>query len=179
MTAAPVLETDRLRLRPFRAADFEAYSAVMADPGVVRHIGGQPLAREEAWRRLLCSPGLWAMLGYGYWAVERKQDGVLLGQVGLADFKRDMEPSIEGVPEMGWIFAPYAQGRGYAAEAVAAGLAWADRALAAPETVAIIAPGNARSIRLAERAGFGARVPARYHGEEIWLFRRHAPERTG
>ena len=80
---------------------------------------------------------------------------------------------------MGWIFAPPAQGQGYAGEAVAAALAWADRALKTRETVAIIDPDNSRSIRLAERAGFGARVPARDHGEEIWLFRRRAPERTG
>ena len=38
---------------------------------------------------------LWATLGFGYWAVEAKDDGRLLGQVGFADFKRDMEPSIE------------------------------------------------------------------------------------
>ena len=172
MAAAPVLATDRLRLRPFRTEDFEPYSAVMADPNVVRHIGGQPLAREEAWRRLLCSPGLWAMLGYGYWAVERREDGAYVGQIGFADFKRDMQPSIEGLPEMGWIFAPKAQGRGYASEAAKAAMAWVDAALKAPETVAIIDPDNAPSIRVAEKIGFAEREQAQYRGETILLFRR-------
>jgi RimJ/RimL family protein N-acetyltransferase len=169
---APVLATERLTLRPFRESDLAAQAAVMADPEVVRHLGGTTFSREETWRRILCAPGLWALLGYGYWAVERRSDGAYLGQVGFADFKRDMRPSIEGLPEMGWIFAPAAQGRGYCTEAVLAGLAWADEALTEPEITAIIAPGNAASIRVAEKAGFGAREAASYREEPILLFRR-------
>lgn len=148
----------------------------MAQAEVVRHIGGQPLSREDTWRRLLCSPGLWVLLGYGYWVVERLEDGAYLGQIGFADFKRDMDPSIEGLPEMGWIFAPEAQGRGYATEAATAALAWADSALEAREIVAIIDPANASSIRVAEKAGFAARSEARYRGETILLFRRTPPD---
>jgi hypothetical protein len=40
--------------------------------------------------------GLWLTYGFGYWAVERKSDGLLVGQVGLAELTRDMQPSIEG-----------------------------------------------------------------------------------
>ncbi|HYD38579.1 MAG TPA: GNAT family N-acetyltransferase [Allosphingosinicella sp.] len=172
----PVLETERLRLRPFRHSDLEPHAATLADPEVVRHLSGTPHSREESWRRMLCAPGLWALLGYGYWAVERRVDGAWLGQVGFADFKRDMMPSIEGLPEMGWIFAPHAQGQGFAGEAVAAALAWADRALAPAEIVAIISHGNAPSIRVAERAGFAERSEARYRDEPILLFRRRRPD---
>ena len=49
----------------------------MGDPLVMTHLGGQPLAREDAWRKLLCGAGLWGLLGYGYWAVERREDGAL------------------------------------------------------------------------------------------------------
>jgi RimJ/RimL family protein N-acetyltransferase len=144
----------------------------MGDPEVVRHLGGTPFSREETWRRLLCAPGLWALLGYGYWAVERREDGAYLGQVGFADFKRDMQPSIEGIPEMGWIFAPYAQGQGYATEAVLGGLRWANEALAGREIAAIIDPDNGPSIRVAERGGFTCREEASYRGAPILLFRR-------
>lgn len=174
---APVLETVRLRLRPFRESDLEAHAAALGDPTVVRHLGGKPLTREEAWRRLLCAPGLWKLLGYGYWAVERRADGAWLGQIGFADFKRDMTPSIEGLAEMGWIFAPHGQRQGYAGEAATAALEWADRTLAEPEIVAIIDPENSASIRVAERSGFGERHPAVYHGETILLFRRRTPLR--
>ena len=174
MRDAPVLETARLRLRPFEPRDLDSHAASLADPEIVRHLGGNPFTREESWRRMLCGPGLWAMLGYGYWSVERREDGAWLGQVGFADFKRDMSPSIEGVPEMGWIFARHAQGRGFALEAVRAALGWADSVLPASEIAAIISPENAPSIRVAEKAGFGERSEARYRDEIVLLFRRHS-----
>jgi RimJ/RimL family protein N-acetyltransferase len=83
-----------------------------------------------------------------------------------------MTPSIEGLPEMGWIFAPFAQGQGYASEAVAAGLAWGDETLKAPEITAIINHENAASIRVAEKNGFSLREEASYRGAPILLFRR-------
>ena len=169
---APVLETGRLILRAFRAADLEPQAATLADPGVMRYLSRDPMSREEAWRRVLAMPGLWALLGYGYWAIEEKSSGTWLGQIGFADFKRDMEPGIEGSPEMGWILAPWAHGRGIASEAGAAALGWADQALAGTEVVAIIDPENRASIRVAEKLGFGTANEASYRGERVLLFRR-------
>jgi RimJ/RimL family protein N-acetyltransferase len=168
----PVIETPRLRLRAFREEDLAPWAATMGDAEVVRYLGGHPFGREDTWRRLLTAIGLWPVYGYGYWAVERKEEGDLIGQVGFSDFKRDMQPSIEGLPEMGWIFSPHAHGKGYASEAVAAGLAWADEALKAPVIPAIIDPDNAPSIRVAERCGFTEREQATYRGAPILLLRR-------
>jgi RimJ/RimL family protein N-acetyltransferase len=153
---APVLQTARLILRPFRADD----------------VGGQPLAREDSWRKLLCGAGLWRLFGFGYWAVERRSDGTMIGQVGFAEFQRDLSPSIRNIPEMGWLFTRDAAGQGYATEAAMAGLAWIDAALAPPETVAIIDNDNSASIRVAEKCGFALREPAVYRDEPILLFRR-------
>jgi RimJ/RimL family protein N-acetyltransferase len=168
----PILETPRLRLRTFREDDLAPWAATMGDPEVVRHLGGTPFGREDTWRRMLLSVGAWTIFGYGYWAVERKAEGDLIGQVGFADFKRDMRPSIEGLPEMGWILSPHAHGKGYAREAVEAGLAWIDETLEPPIIPAIIDPGNAPSIRLAERCGFAEREDATYRGAPILLLRR-------
>jgi RimJ/RimL family protein N-acetyltransferase len=170
-SAAPTLETARLRLRAHRLEDFEPILAMVGDSDTMRHISGAQ-SREEAWRRLLCGPGLWQMLGYGYWVVERREDGLVLGQAGLADFKRDMEPGIESLPELGYVFAAHAQGQGYAREAVAAVLDWADETLRPEQMVAIIDAANAPSIRLAKQAGFSIREEATYKGEPILLFRR-------
>jgi RimJ/RimL family protein N-acetyltransferase len=172
MSTAPTLETARLRLRGFSEADLDPWAAVMADEAVMRHLGGTPQSREESWRRLLGGAGAWALLGYGYWAVERRADGALVGMAGFADFKREMQPSIEGLPEAGWIFAPAGQGQGLATEAVGAALDWADGTLPAREIAAIIAPDNAASIRVAEKSGFTGREEAQYKGEPILLFRR-------
>jgi RimJ/RimL family protein N-acetyltransferase len=171
---APVIETKRLRLRPYRASDLDAQWASMTDQQVVRFLGGIPQSREETWRKILGAPGLWALLGYGYWVVEGRDDGLYLGQIGFADFKRDMKPSIEGIPEMGWIMARQAQGRGYATEAALAALDWADEAFGGEEIVAIISHENAASIRIAEKTGFVSRQEADYKGEPILLFRRPA-----
>lgn len=172
---APVLQTARLKLRPFRADDVDAQAAMMGDAQVMRHLGGQPLAREESWRKLLCGAGLWPLFGYGYWAIERRADAVMIGQLGFADFRRAIEPAIEGVPEMGWLFAAEASGQGYATEAGLAALAWIDGALAPAQIAAIIDAANAPSIRVAEKLGFAAREEARYRGEPILLFRRQRP----
>ena len=169
--SAPTLETARLRLRAHRVEDFDAIFAMASDPSVMRHISGAQ-SREEAWRRMMCGPSSWALLGYGYWALERRDDGAVIGQVGIADFKRDMKPSIEGQLELGYLLAASAQGQGFATEAALAVVGWADRILAARELVAIIGGDNAASIRVVERCGFTQRQPATYRGEPLLLFRR-------
>jgi RimJ/RimL family protein N-acetyltransferase len=169
---APRLETSRLVLRPFTAGDVDAQAAMMGDAVVMHHLGGQALSREDAWRKLLGGHAFWSLLGYGYWAVERRSDGAMIGQIGFADFKRGVTPAIEHLPEMGWLFAREAFGQGYATEAGLAALAWADGVLQAPEIVAIIDAENTASIRVAEKCGFNENEPATYRGEPILLFRR-------
>ena len=169
---APVLQTARLTLRPFRAGDADAQAAMMGDAEVMRHLGGRALSREDAWRKLLNGHACWSLLGFGYWAVERRSDGAMIGQAGFADFQRDLAPSIAGLPEMGWLFARDAAGQGFATEAALAALAWIDEALAPPETVAIVDADNHASIRVAEKCGFAQRETALYRGAPILLFRR-------
>ncbi len=169
---APVLETERLRLRPFRHEDLAVHAEILSDPIVMRYLGATPHSREESWRRMLCAPGLWALLGYGYWAVERRDDQLMIGQIGFADFKRGLDPCIEGIPEMGWIFASHVHGQGYAFEAAQAAISWIDASGLGDEVTAIIDPENAASIRLAERIGFADKTTATYRGEPILLLRR-------
>ena len=45
--SAPTLETERLRLRAFRRDDLDAHAATLADPEVMRHLGGAPTSRED------------------------------------------------------------------------------------------------------------------------------------
>jgi RimJ/RimL family protein N-acetyltransferase len=169
----PTVETARLRLRASRETDLAAHAAMLGDSETMRFIGGLALSREESWRKLLAGPGMWHLLGYGYWTVEEKESGAYLGQVGFADFKRDMSPSIEGIPEMGWLLVPQAQGRGFATEAILGALSWADAGgLPGREIVAIIDAANLASIRVAEKAGFTVREEGTYRGEPILLCRR-------
>ena len=170
-----MLETERLLLRGFREDDLAEHAAILGDPVVMKHFGGQGFGREESWRRLLGGVGLWQLQGTGLLAAERKADGKLVGHAGLFDYHREITPSIEGVPELGYIFAAEVHGQGYAGEACRALLDWADRTLEANETVAIISIGNDPSIRLAERLGYERHPDGVYRDEPISIWRRRKP----
>ena len=169
---APRIETERLLLRGFGKGDFDAHAATLGDEEVMRHIGGQPLNREDSWRRLLSGLGMWSLIGMGPWAVELKNDGRMIGHCGFFQFERDMEPLILGEPEMGWIFDRSVHGQGIAFEACTAALSWAEEALGASSYPAIIDLDNQPSIKLAERLGFVRQPDAKYRDAAIAFFRR-------
>jgi len=169
---APLVDIERLRLRAHRVDDLPFCAAMWRDPDVVRFIGGRAFTREEVWARIMRYAGMWVLMGHGFWAIEEKASGALVGEVGVMEARRDIEPGFEGEPEVGWALVPAAHGKGYASEAVAAALAWADRNVDAPKQVCIISPGNAPSIRLAEKFGFRERVRTTYHGSDTIQFER-------
>lgn len=170
--AIPVVETERLRLRGHRLDDFEAYAAMWADPAVTRFVGGKPFTREEAWGRYIRYAGLWATLGFGFWAVEEKATGRLVGSAGFHDLKRDIVPSIEGVPEAGWGLISAVHGKGFATEMVKAVHVWGDGFFGGVRTVCIIDPENTASIRVAEKCGYREKLRTTYHDSPTILFER-------
>ena len=170
----PTLETERVVLRHHAAADFDAYAAMWADPRVTKFIGGKPRTREESWMRFLRHPGMWQMLGYGFWALEDKASGRFMGEAGFHDLKRDIVPSLEGMPEAGWALAPEFHGQGFATEVVKCFLAWGDDTFGQAKTVCIIAAGHAGSIRVAGKCGYRQVGSTVYHGDETLLFERSA-----
>lgn len=170
--AVPVLETARLRLRAHRIEDHAARTAMLSDPEVTRYLGGRLFTGEEVWRRLLQFIGLWNLLGYGYWAAEEKDTGRYVGDIGFADFHRDMQPSLVGMLEFGWVLAAHSHGKGYASEAVAAATAWGEQHFGALRAVCIISPENLPSIRVAEKAGFRLWQETTYHDAPTLVFSR-------
>jgi RimJ/RimL family protein N-acetyltransferase len=170
--AIPVVETDRVILRGHRLDDFDAHAAMWADPAVTRFIGGKPFTREEAWARYLRYAGLWAVLGYGFWAAEEKATHRLIGSAGFHDLRRDIVPSLEGVPEAGWGLTPAAQGKGLATEIVRGMHVWSDSFFGGSKTVCIIDPDNAASLRVAAKCGYREKMRTTYHDRPTILFER-------
>jgi len=168
----PTLETARLRLRAHRVEDFPESARMWSDPKVTRYIRPAPFSTEETWSRLLRYVGHWTLLGFGYWAIEQKETGTFLGEVGFVDYKRDLTPSLEGMPEIGWVLAPHAHGKGFATEAVGAAIGWGDSHFGRKRTACIIAPENAASIRVAGKCGYSEFQRTTYHGDPTLMYVR-------
>lgn len=169
---APVIETGRLLLRPWRKEDFRPYHAILQHPDVHRHFGPEPMGAEDCWRRLQAAVGSWQLSGFGTWAVERRSDGRLVGNAGIFTAWRGLEPEFGEEPEMGWIFAREVHGQGIASEACRAVIDWAEANLAPTPIWAIIAPENAPSLKLAERLGFERLHETSYQGDPTVVLRR-------
>ena len=143
-----VLETERLLLRSFRGDDLDAYAPLCADPEVMRFIGtGVTLTRAEAWRSMAAMLGHWNLLGYGMFAVERRDTGRLVGRAGFLD-----PPDWPGF-ELGWLLGREHWGLGFAREAARRLLDFAHADLGRDRVISLIRPGNERSIRVAESIG--------------------------
>jgi RimJ/RimL family protein N-acetyltransferase len=141
----PTLMTERLTLRAPEAADFEAYAAFYASQRSIWEDG--PLSRGAASAEFAASAGGWVLRGFGAFSLVERTSGRYLGEVGL------YQPAHYPEPEIGWILMAEAEGRGFASEAARAVRAWAYGSLGLGPLVSYIAPGNRRSIRLAERLG--------------------------
>jgi RimJ/RimL family protein N-acetyltransferase len=174
----PRIETERLVLRVLRLDDFEDYLGVAADPDTFKYSHRGGMSSDEAWTRLLRQVGHWALLGWGVFAVEEKATGRFVGEVGLGDFRRGLGPDFDDVPEASCTIARWAQGCGYATEAMEAALEWVDQELEASRTVCLVHSRNTASLRVAEKVGYRQFDQRPYRGFEAILFERHraAPE---
>jgi RimJ/RimL family protein N-acetyltransferase len=168
----PVIETERLRLRGHTLADFEHSARMWGDERVSRFIGGKPSTREESWRRFFSFPGHWALMGHGYWLIEEKATGAYVGDGGFGSFKRELGDVEFSAPEQGWALSPEFHGRGYATEAAAAQIKWAEKHFGRSDFVCLIAPQNTPSLRVAEKLGYREFKRTAYKGEPSVLLRR-------
>jgi RimJ/RimL family protein N-acetyltransferase len=164
----PVIETERLRLRAPREADFAPFAAIYADSRS-RYIGG-PLDRVAAWKVFAVGVAQWTLSGFGVWSIEDRAGGAYLGDVGLT------HPPYYPELELGWTLVPEAEGRGIAHEAARAALDWAWRTLGTDTLVSYVDPGNARSIRLAGRLGATLDPAAAGPDPEDLVYRHPRPE---
>lgn len=168
MTLVPVIETARLRLRPNRLEDFDAFAAFYASPRA--ELRGGRRDRIDAWRGFCAEIGHWQLRGYGFWGVEERATGAYVGQVGL------YYPEGWPEPEIGWLVMEDFEGRGYAREAALASRAHAYGELGWRTAVSVIHADNTRSIRLAERLGAWLDGSCDMRGTPMLIYRHPGPE---
>ncbi|HVF20286.1 MAG TPA: GNAT family N-acetyltransferase [Mycobacteriales bacterium] len=176
-TVTDELATARLRLRPWRTSDLDAYFDMYSRWDVMCYLGSDPKvleSREEAVERLArrAVPDIDGP-PYGVWAVcDSDQDR----PVGTMLLKRlPWSASVQPVPEsrdveIGWHLHPDFWGRGYATEAARALLGRAAEH-GIKDVRAVIYPDNAPSQAVCRRIGleYAGRTD-RYYDIELDLF---------
>ncbi len=162
--SVPRLLTDRLALREYRVEDFAAFADHLSNPESAAHLG--LVDRPTAWRIFSSHAGLWLLHGTGWWSIEERQTGQLVGSVGA--FYRDGAT----VLEMGWNTYRAFWGRGIANEAAAAVLKYAFEVRREPKVRALVDAGNESSRRVAARLGMTYEMQTTLNGKEIDCYLR-------
>jgi RimJ/RimL family protein N-acetyltransferase len=141
-----VLETPRLRLRPPRLEDFDAWAKFMDDETAAKFVGGrQP--RATAWRAFMTMCGCWHMTGIAMFSVIEKSTGQWVGRLG------PWAPEGWPAPEVGWGIARQHWGKGYASEGAAAAMDYAFDVLGWADVIHCIHVDNAASQGVAKKLG--------------------------
>ena len=155
------LETERLLLRPLSLDDLDHFAAFYADPEVTRYLGaGRTLNRDESEQSLRRMLRSYEVDGFGQLAVERREDGELIGRSGFLVWDAEtLTPTTEAEAtgptelEIGYALGREFWGQGYATEAATAVRNHALRSMRRSRLIAFIRPGNLASARVAEKLG--------------------------
>lgn len=148
LSGTPFIETERLILRPPKAQDWPVWRDFHLSDRARFIGGGAGITTRESWRAFGHVIGHWVLRGFGSFVFTAKGDDAALGMAG------PWFPEGWAEKEIGWtVWAPVAEGKGYATEAARAAIRHAFDDLGWNTAVSYIDPQNARSIALAERLG--------------------------
>ncbi len=145
------LETSRLALRPFVEGDFEAMHLLRSDEDVVRYLYEGTRTRDETRDLLTRKIEAHAWTQEGDWltvAVVERASGLTVGDMSLRWVsERDR------TAEVGFIFDPRYQGRGFATEAARALVDWAFTVAGMHRVIGRTEARNTASARVLEKLG--------------------------
>lgn len=158
------IQTERLRLSPYRADGFDDMTALYGDAAVTAHTLLGQRTRGQVRDILDDYLRVWREAGYGMRTVHRKSDDAFVGECGL--FVR---------PTSGDVALRYALltrywGLGFATEAVRATLADAFTAKRLPRVVSVVQAKNLASHRIMEKVGMRVTETARTHTGNLIIY---------
>jgi len=152
--SAPTIVTDRLTLRPHRAADASRWYEIQSSPDVRKFTSWPQRNRVESHTHLVHrTKHVTLRQANDFLALGIERDGELIGDVAL--HLRSVSLSSR-TAEISWILHPDAYGQGYAREAAEAMMEFAFTEVRIQWLVAVIDASNEASIALAKRLGFRA-----------------------
>lgn len=146
-----ILETDRLIIRNWREQDRELMYRLNHDDQIMEFFSFRRNRQESdaLYDRLY---QMIAETGYGFYALERKDNGETIGFCGLAETR--MEPIFkDGTVEIGWRLIPETWGQGYVSEAANALLKYGFMQKNLAEIVSFAVYNNHRSTAVMKRIG--------------------------
>lgn len=144
------LETPRLIIRPWKMSDLEPFAQLNADSDVMRYFPA-PLTKVESDALAERIQSFISIYGWGFWAVELKQNQKFIGFTGLLYQPEQFDFS--PCTEIGWRLAKEYWHKGYATEAAKACLDFAFQRLEINEVIAITATTNRPSEQVMQRLG--------------------------
>lgn len=150
MTKLIEIETLRLNLRQWRQEDRSAFAKLNSDPIVMRYYP-RVLNTSESNAMAQKMELLLHKQGWGFWAVEKRDDTRFIGFVGLNKpaYKLPVTPCVE----IGWRLAKDYWGCGYATEAAQACLSVAFNQLGLHEIYSFTSLPNMKSQAVMKRIG--------------------------
>jgi RimJ/RimL family protein N-acetyltransferase len=160
--AEPVLETERLRLRPLGPDDVDHLHALDGDPRVRRYVEEPRAPTRAALARAM--PGYLATYGPraepAFRAAEDRRTGAFLGWFHLRPAEGE-----HATLDLGYRLRREAWGRGYATEGAMALVRRAFERLGAERVVAHALAANRASLRVLQKAGLHPRERYLHRGE--------------
>jgi RimJ/RimL family protein N-acetyltransferase len=170
------LETERLRLRPYRLEDLDDLHGMLSDPEHMRWYPA-PFDRVTSRAWLERQIAAYGSRGFALWIVEDRATGEFLGTAGpTVQIVEDVEEV-----EIGWHTRPGRKGEGIAPEAATAARDWAFANLDVDHLISLVRPENLASVRVAEKLGMHVDREADYKGLQHRVYRidRVTPDRPG
>lgn len=144
------IETKRLRLRQWKQEDFPAFAKLNTDPEVMEFYP-DTLNEKESNDMARRFEALIVYRGWGFWVVERLDEGEFMGFVGLHEPTYDLP--VTPCVEIGWRLSKEYWGCGFASEAAMACLTVAFEKLNLPEVYSFTSVLNKKSQAVMERLG--------------------------
>ena len=161
----PLIDTERLRLRPLAPADLDAAHALWTDPDVRRYLwDDEVIARSKAAEVIAASEASFRRHDFGWWGLRERAADELAGFCGLR-----FVDETAGV-EIGFGLAPARWNQGLATEAARACLRYAFGEKNLPRVLGMTDAANAASARVLEKLGMTFDRRAAHHGLDTLFY---------